>query len=312
MDQSRSHPPYVLITPARNEEAFIEKTIEAVTRQTVLPIRWVIVDDGSTDGTAEVVRRRVARYPWIEMLQMPPHGQRSFAGKVYAFNAGYQRVKPLAYEVIGNLDADISFDHDYCEFLLSQFRDDARLGVAGTIFEEDGYNSGSDGFEGETHVPGGCQLFRRRCFEEIGGYIPNPAGGIDWIAVTTGRMMGWRTRSFREKSFFHHRHLGTAERGRLRSAFSYGEKDYYLGGHPLWELCRALYRMFKRPYIVGGLAVGAGYVWASLRRIDRAVSDDLMRFHRKEQMEKLRAIVRAARTFKRIDTFRVTPSEAER
>ncbi len=192
MDQSRSHPPYVLITPARNEEAFIEKTIEAVTRQTVLPIRWVIVDDGSTDGTAEVVRRRVARYPWIEMLQMPPHGQRSFAGKVYAFNAGYQRVKPLAYEVIGNLDADISFDHDYCEFLLSQFRDDARLGVAGTIFEEDGYNSGSDGFEGETHVPGGCQLFRRRCFEEIGGYIPNPAGGIDWIAVTTGRMMGWR------------------------------------------------------------------------------------------------------------------------
>src|SRR5438034_3613370 len=132
MDQSRSHPPYVLITPARNEEAFIEKTIEAVTRQTVLPIRWVIVDDGSTDGTAEVVRRRVARYPWIEMLQMPPHHQRSFAGKVYAFNAGYQRVKPLAYEVIGNLDADISFDHDYCEFLLSQFRDDARLGVAGT------------------------------------------------------------------------------------------------------------------------------------------------------------------------------------
>src|SRR5207249_10924062 len=84
MDQTSSHTPYVLITPARNEEAFIEKTIEAVTRQTVLPIRWVIVDDGSTDGTAEVVRRRVARYPWIEMLQMPPHHQRSFAGKVYA------------------------------------------------------------------------------------------------------------------------------------------------------------------------------------------------------------------------------------
>jgi len=312
MDQSRSHPPYVLITPARNEGAFIEKTIEAVIRQTVRPVRWVIVDDGSTDGTAEVVRRRVARYPWIEMLQMPPHRRRSFAGKVYAFNAGYQRVKPLAYGVIGNLDADISFEDDYCEFLLSQFRDDARLGVAGTIFEEDGYNSGSDGFEGENHVPGGCQLFRRRCFEEIGGYIPNPAGGIDWIAVTTARMMGWRTRSFREKSFFHHRHLGTAERGRLRSAFSYGEKDYYLGGHPLWELCRVVYRMSKRPYIVGGLAVGTGYVWARLRRIDRAVSDDLMRFHRKEQMEKLRAIVRAARTFKRIDTFRVMPSEAER
>src|SRR5437867_12094995 len=134
MDQSRSHPPYVLITPPRNEEAFIEKTIEAVTRQTVLPMRWVIADDRSTDGTAEVVRRRVARHPWIEMLQMPPHGQRSSAGKLYAFNAGSQRVKPLAHEVIGNLDADISFDHDYCEFLLSQFRHEARLGVPCTSY----------------------------------------------------------------------------------------------------------------------------------------------------------------------------------
>src|SRR5213593_1835220 len=269
MDHSRSHPPYVLITPARNEEAFIEKTIEAVTRQTVLPIRWVIVDDGSTDGTAEVVRRRVARYPWIEMLQMPPHGQRSFAGKVYAFNAGYQRVKSLAYEVIGNLDADISFDHDYCEFLLSQFRDDARLGVAGTIFEEDGYNSGSDGFEGETHVPGGCQLFRRRCFEEIGGYVPNGAGGIDWIAVTTARMKGWKTRSFPEKRFHHYRSLGTAGRSGPAARFSYGEKDYYLGGSPLWQLFRVAYRMTKPP--LDSAALLAGYCWAAARRMNRPV-----------------------------------------
>src|SRR5205807_10136392 len=141
--------------------------------------------------------------------------------------------------------------------------------------------------------------------EDVGGYIPNKAGGIDWIAVTTARMKGWATRSFRENSFFHHRSLGTAERGRLGSLFSYGEKDYYLGGHPLWELFRVAYRMSKRPYLLGGLAVGLGYAWAGLRRIDRAVSDDLMRFYRKEQMRKLRAILKCVLKVKRIDNFRL-------
>src|SRR5207245_11388048 len=185
-------------------------------------------------------------------------------------------------------DADLSFEPDYLEFLIGKFAEDPQLGVAGTPFTEDsGYDTARDSFEGENHVAGGCQLFRRQCFEDIGGYIPNKAGGIDWIAVTTARMMGRRTRSFREKSFFHQRSLGTAERGRLASLFSYGEKDYYLGGHPVWELFRVAYRMSKRPYLLGGLALGLGYAWACLRRIDRAVADDLMGFHRKDQMRKL-------------------------
>ena len=78
------------------------------------------------------------------------------------------------------------------------------------------------------------------------------------MAVTTARMMGWTTRSFREKSFFHHRTMGTAERGRLASSFSYGEKDYYLGGHPVWEMFRVAYRMTKRPYLLDGIALGSG------------------------------------------------------
>ena len=138
--------------------------------------------------------------------------------------------------------------------------------------------------------------------------VPNKAGGIDWMAVTTARMMGWKTRSFREKSFFHHRTLGTAERGRLASSFSYGEKDYYLGGHPVWEMFRVVYRMTKRPYLVDGMALGAGYLWAFLRRVKRPVSDELMRFHRKEQMEKLGAILRSLVTFRRIDSFKVKPT----
>jgi glycosyltransferase involved in cell wall biosynthesis len=305
VDQNCSHPSCVLITPARNEGAFIEKTIESMIRQTILPLKWVIVDDGSTDRTAEIVSRYLAQHPWMEMVQMPQRRDRSFAAKVGAFNAGYERVNGLQHEIIGNLDADIAFEKDYLEFLLKKFSEDPTLGVAGTVFREEGYSSERDSFEGHNHVAGGCQLFRRRCFEEIGGFIPNEAGGVDWIAVTTARMMGWKTESFREKWFFHYRQLGTAERSILSSQFSYGKKDYYLGGHPVWELSRVAYRAAKQPFVIGGLALGLGYCWALLRRTPRPVSRELMAFRRQEQMVKLKAILKSLVRFKRVDNFNV-------
>ena len=304
--------PYVLITPARNEEAFIEKTLESVIKQTVLPMRWVIVNDGSTDSTAAKIRPYLTDNLWITLVDLPVRRERHFAAKVYAFNAGQEKVKDLNYAVIGNLDADVSLDADHFQFLMNEFIKDPTLGVAGTVFQEHGYNSATDSFEGEAHVSGQCQMFRRECFEGIGGYTPNKAGGIDWMAVTHARMIGWKTRSFREKSFFHHRRLGTAERGRLASSFSYGEKDYYLGGHPVWELFRVVYRMAKPPYIVDGGALGLGYLWALMTREQRVVSVDLMRFHRKEQMQKLRAILRSVLALKRIDSFQPSASSETR
>lgn len=297
------HLSYALISPARNEEAFIERTIESMIHQTVRPLKWVIVDDGSTDKTREIVSRYLEQYRWIELVEMPQRRDRSFAAKVMAFNAGYQRLKGLQYEIIGNLDADISFEKDHFEFLTRKFSEDSTLGVAGTVFREDGYSSESDSFEGHKHVSGQCQLFRRECWDDIGGYIPHRAGGIDWMAVTTARMKGWKTESFREKSFFHYRHLGTAERGILSSLFSYGEKDYYLGGHPIWELFRVTYRTTKQPYIIGGIALGLGFCWAFLRRTPRPVSRALMVFHRKEQLLKLKAILKSAARLKQVDNF---------
>jgi glycosyltransferase involved in cell wall biosynthesis len=296
-------PAYVLITPARNEEAFIANTLNSVVQQTHLPRKWVIVNDGSTDTTARLVEPYVAKYNWIELVNLPVRQDRNFAAKVEAFNAGRERVKDLDYEVVGNLDADVSLEKDHFEFLLHKFNDDPCLGVAGTVFQEDGYNSESDSLEGQLHVSGQCQLFRRRCFDDIGGYFANRTGGIDWIAVTTARMKGWKTRSFREKSFFHHRHLGTAGRGTFAAAFSYGEKDYYLGGHPVWELFRVAFRMVKQPYLVQGVALGLGYGWAAVRRVRRPISKELIAFHRREQMRKLRAILKLLLTFKPIDRF---------
>jgi len=295
---------YVVITPARNESAFIENTLNSMIRQTVLPERWVIVNDGSTDDTAEKVSPYLADHPWIQLVNLPVRQERHFAAKVNAFNAGREKVNDIDYSIIGNLDGDVSLDEDHFEFLLGEFAKDSTLGVAGTIFREDGgYRSDKDSFEGESHVAGQCQIFRRQCFEQIGGYKPNKAGGIDWMAVTHARMIGWRTRSFREKSFFHHRRLGTAERGRLASSFSYGEKDYYLGGHPIWELFRVAYRMTKPPYLVDGAALGLGYLWAVVSRQPRPVSKDLMRFHRGEQMRKLRSIFKSLLRFRKVNNF---------
>jgi len=301
-------PAYVLITPSRNEEEFIEKTLISIINQTVRPAKWVIVNDGSTDSTGEIVARYAAQHHWIEVVNRPVRKERDFAAKVHAFNAGRERLDDVKYEIVGNLDSDVSLDTDHFEFLLEKFRQDPRLGVAGTVFsEEGGYSSGRDSFEGQNHVSGQCQMFRRECLDQIGGYVANKAGGIDWIAVTTARMIGWKTRSFREKSFFHHRHLGTAERGVFAAAFSYGEKDYYLGGHPVWELFRVTYRMTKRPYLVEGSGLALGYGWAMLRRRKRPISNELMSFHRKEQMCKLKAVLKALVTFKAIDSFKVLP-----
>ena len=292
---------YILITPAHNEERFIRKTLDSMVAQRLLPERWIIVDDGSTDRTADIVEDYLSRHPWIELFRRPQRMDRSFAGKVHAFNTGLERVQSLQFEVVGNLDADLSFGPDYLEFLMGKFSEDPKLGVAGTPFREDGYDSARDSFEGENHVAGGCQLFRRQCFQDVGGYIPNRAGGIDWIAVTTARMKGWKTRSFPEKRFHHYRTLGTAGRSTMAASFSYGEKDYYLGGSPVWQLFRVAYRTAKQP--VDGLALFAGYSWAALRRMKRPVSRDLMRFHRREQMKKLKAIFRNVIRFKKPSNF---------
>lgn len=297
---------YVLITPARNEERNIERTIQSVICQTILPRKWVIVSDGSTDRTDEIVKHHLEGNPWIELVRMPERRDRTFAAKVYCFNAGYERVRDIPFEVVGNLDADISFDSDYIEFLMDKFAQIQDLGVAGTPFVENGYSSLKDSFEGEKHVAGGIQLFRKACFEEIDGYTPNKAGGIDWIAVTTARMKGWKTQSFKEKYFHHHRTLGTGGSNWVGALFNYGRKDYYLGGHPLWEIFRVMYRTAKKPYVIGSAATLSGYVWEWLSRKPRAVSNELMQFHREEQMQKLKAILSRIVRLQKVDKFKIS------
>ncbi|MGO9863406.1 MAG: glycosyltransferase [Terriglobales bacterium] len=278
---------YVLITPARNEAAFIEQTIKSVVNQTVRPARWVIVSDGSTDGTDEIVKANAADHPWIEFVRMPERTERHFAGKVYAFNAGYARVKELNYDVIGNLDADITFDEDYFDFLLNKFAGNPQLGVAGTPFRE-GSRQYDYRFTSVEHVSGACQLFRRECFEEIGGYTPIKTGGIDLVAGINARMKGWQTQTFLEMSCFHHRKMGTAKHNALKNAFHGGFTDYTHGCNGVWQFFRCTYQMTRPPFVIGGILCLSGFVWGAVTRTEKVVSLDLIRFRKAEQMQRLR------------------------
>lgn len=277
---------YVLITAARNEEVNIVSTIHSVMSQTVLPEKWVIVSDGSTDRTDELVKGYLPGNSWIEFIRMPEHRDRHFAAKVQCFHAGYERVKELQFDIIGNLDADISFERDYFEYLLHKFDHNPLLGVAGTPFTENGrqYDYRYTNIE---HVSGACQLFRRSCFEEIGGYEPIRRGGIDWIAVTTARMKGWKTHTFTEKACIHARKMGTGNASPFLIWLRQGQKDYFLGNHPLWELFRSVYQMTRPPYIIGGGVLFLGYLWPLLKREKVCISKDLKEFIRKEQLRRL-------------------------
>ena len=290
---------YVLVTPAHNEERYIDFTLSSVVRQTRLPELYVVVDDGSTDRTAQIADRYAEGRPWLRVVRLPPSGERNFGRKVRAFNAGLKQTEGLVFDFIGNLDADVSLEPDHFEFLLSQFAADPRLGVAGTVYTQPGFDSMLDSFEGEECVAGPLQVFRRECFADIGGYVANPLGGIDWIAVTTARMKGWRTKAFAARRYHHHRLMGTANRSHVGAMFDYGRKDYFLGGSFLWQCGRVCYRVTKRPFVMGGLALLAGYSWAAVTRVRRPVDTRLMRFHREEQKRKLYRIVSSLLSFRR-------------
>ncbi len=183
---------YVLVTPARNEADFIEGTLKSVVAQTIVPEKWVIVSDGSSDATEEIVESYAKKHAYIELVVRVAGTGRDFGSKVFAFNSGYERLGGTDYSYIGNLDADVSLEPDYFERLLQHFSERPKLGIGGgAIFEAvDGKFRARAGNRIRS-VAGAVQLFRKECFQEIGGYSPIETGGIDTLAEVTARMLGW-------------------------------------------------------------------------------------------------------------------------
>jgi len=283
---------YVLVTPARNEAAFIGKTIEAVISQTRLPKRWIIVSDGSTDQTDEIVKNYATKHRFIQLVRSSQCCVRSFSSKVGAFEAGYKKLKSTRYDFLGNLDADVSFDASYYERVLQEFERDSKLGLAGGLIQELANGRFKAQRMSLNSVAGAIQLFRRECFEEIGGYVPMDVGGIDAAAEITARKHQWKVRTFSEIKVFHHRRVSNGFKSIFLTRFLQGTGHYVLGYHPLFQVARCFYRIADRPYLVGAGLMLAGYFWAWVRGYERPLAQDVVRYVRAEQLDRLKKLLR--------------------
>jgi glycosyltransferase involved in cell wall biosynthesis len=278
---------YVLITPARNEEAYIEKTIKAVISQTVLPEKWIIVNDGSSDHTADIVNKYASKYHFIDLANVSRPGGRNFGAKVQAFKYGYERLMNTHFDFLGNLDADVEFNSVYFEKVLEKFCESPQLGMAGGIILE---YDGAEFIEQNTSlisVAGAVQFFRRQCYEDIGGLIPLKLGGEDVVVEVMARKHGWKVQTFPELKVLHHRRVAAINGKILNARFRQGIMNYSLGYHPLFQFLRCLLRIKDKPYFVGSMMMLLGYLGASLLRYKKVVADDFIEYLRSEQLSRL-------------------------
>ena len=278
---------YALVSAARNEAEFIEQTIQSIVNQTVTPIRWIIVSDGSTDETDAIVSRYAESHEWIELMRADGDGQRNFGSKAKAVMAGYGRLAHLDFDCIGNLDADITFEPNYYEGILSKMSQNPNLGLAGGIRFDKCGDSFTRVHAANNSVGGPYQLFKRDCFDTIGGYMSLQYGGIDAVAETSTRMHGWEVEAFPEFVARHHRCTGTATRTIWEAGFRAGQRDYLIGYHPLFELSRCGMRAVKHLQIVYNIVLMAGYTWAAIQRKQRPVPDQFVQFLQQEQLARL-------------------------
>jgi biofilm PGA synthesis N-glycosyltransferase PgaC len=278
---------YAIVSPVRDEERHIEKTIRSVIGQTVKPAQWVIVDDGSTDRTAAIVERYLPKHPWITLVRRENRGYRKLGGGVVdAFYDGYAQVR-APWDFMVKLDGDLSFGPRYFEELLKRFARDSRLGIASGQPAVPFGNRLVWERTNPAHVRGPAKMYRKECFEQIGGLVP----GLGWDVIdeVAAQMRGWTTRSFRELRILHHRPTSSSHGSWLRGKFREGRTTYITGYHPLFAVARGLRQLHERPYVLGGLALVAGYVASALRRVPRYEHAEFRAYLRKQQMRRLRA-----------------------
>ena len=279
---------YVLITAARNEEAFIENTLKTVIAQTRLPKTWLIVSDGSTDKTDDIVRDHARHWDFIRLVRRDNSNKRGFSNQAVASNYGYESIKNMEFDFVGFLDADISLPVSYYEQLLARFDANSRLGIAGgRIIEPAGRRYEPRFGNAADEVAGAIQFVRRACYDEIGGLIPLRWGGHDAVANAMARRKGWEVRSFSDLDVMHHRPTGTAGTTVWRARFREGMQDYFMGYHPLFEIGKCIRRFSEPPYIVGGLLRLCGYLWPAITRQKRMVPPDFVDYLKQQQLGRL-------------------------
>lgn len=262
--------PLVIIAPVRDEADLIRLTLDSMVAQTVKPVEWIIVDDGSQDGTADIVREYAAKHPFIRLVQRPDRGFRKVGGGVVAaFKFGITQIEHQEYEYIAKLDGDMSFGPRYLECMFEQFAQEPKLAaVSGKVYREEEGKKIEEIIIDE-HVAGQFKLYRRTAFEEIGGFVEEVLW--DGIDVHTARMKGWTTKSFLHPDaiLMHHRLMGSSDKNVYRGRLRWGRGIWFMGYHPLYALASGIFRMREKPFVIGGLLIIAGYLGAAIKRAPR-------------------------------------------
>lgn len=276
---------YVIITPARNEAHYIEKTIESVSAQTILPAEWLIVDDGSDDATPDIVRSYADRFPWIRLICRGNRGYRkSGTGVMEAFYDGYDELHQVEWDYLVKLDADLTLKRDYFERCFKHFDQNPKLGIGGgKVFHT---INGELEFESHPrfHVRGATKIYRQECWRAIGGLIKMT--GWDTIDEVKANMIGWQTYTFDEPTLVHHRITGAAD-GIFRNYVKNGIGSFIIGYHPLFLLLKSVSLFFGKAGLKGAIGLLYGFSQGYLKKINRIEEQDVIRYLRRQQLNRL-------------------------
>jgi len=285
MSADSTYTKYVIISPVRNEEKNLERTIESVAAQVTRPCEWIIVDDGSVDRTGEIANKYARQHSWIKVCNRSDRGFRKAGGGVVeAFNDGYRMLVTTDWEFIVKLDGDLSFAPDYFESCFRAFRQDPTLGIAGgTIYDViDGRPclASSPTF----HVRGATKIYRRECWDAIGGFWPAP--GWDTLDEVKAQMLGWSTRTLPDLQVLHHRPTGKDD-GTWGSGFKNGRANYICGYHPLFMVLKCGRRVAMKPYLIQSLSLFCGFISGYLKRIPQVDDRATIKYLRRQQLARL-------------------------
>jgi poly-beta-1,6-N-acetyl-D-glucosamine synthase len=278
---------YILLTAARDEEACIGEVIKFVLRQTVRPLAWFIMDDGSTDRTASIVKHFATDHPFIHLQSAGSREGRNFGSQYKAINAAYDLARPLEFDFVAIQDADQAPARaDYYQSILEGFRNNPRLGVASGLVYECPKGVWECRRDNSKDSVAASAVFRRICFDQIGGYTPLCHGGSDWLMQLDVKMAGWEILTRPDLHILHYR-LTSSAGGIWRGKFRAGLMDASFGSQPLFELFKCCRRVTSRPFLSGSVLRFCGYLWWKFTHRKPLIAPGEVAFLRKEQTAKL-------------------------
>lgn len=280
-------PRYLVISPVRNEEEFLQRTIDSMVAQSLHPLQWIIVDDGSADETARIAQAAARQHSWIAVVQRSDRGFRQAGGGVMdAFYDGYNLIRNHPWQFLVKLDGDLSFSPDYFRDCLRRFEMEPKLGIGGgRICKTVGGNLEPESkIDPAFHVRGATKIYRRECWEEIGGLIRAP--GWDTVDEVKANMLGWTTETFTDLQLLHYRPAGEAY-GQWSNLIKNGRANYVAGYHPVFMFLKCVRRFFEKPYFIGGIGLWVGFASAYFTRVPQLAEKDTIRYFRRQQMNRL-------------------------